>query len=866
MKVITSHLNLDFDGLSSMVACSKIYPDANMIFSGRINDDVKRFYNLYKNILNIGLANKINVNEITELIIVDVNSSNRIGKFKDALKNNIGVKIYDHHPTGPQTIEKSDKIFQKYGSCTTILVEEIITKNIDINSFEATLFLLGIYADTNCLTFKNTTPNDAKVVSFLLEKGGDLDIVREHISQDLSGEHDKLLLSLLFNMETLEINNYKVIISTHETEEFIGELSYITNKILDIRKCDAIFNIVKMDNRIYIVGRGSTENINIREILAEFGGAGHLSAASANIKDGDISKTKIELLKILHQKIKPQVTAEHIMSYPVKSVFEDMTVEEVNKIMLRYGHTGMPVVKDERLIGIISRTDIDKAMIHKLGHAPVKAFMSREVKIVNHDTSINEINELLVKNNIGRLPVIRDEKIIGIVTRTDMLKILHGNNYPFWYRELFISQSNPEKYNCVSKLNKLPPNILSLLKSAGEIGDKLNYKVFVVGGFVRDLILNRPNFDIDIVIEGDGIEFAEEFNKRLNGTINTYASFGTATVILETGEAIDIVTARREYYEHPAALPKIEKSSIWSDLFRRDFTINCMALQLNEKKFGTLLDYFGGLEDLENKKIRILYNLSFIEDPTRIFRAIRFAARMNFAIEEETKEFICKAISENMIKKLSEDRIREELVSILKDSYPHLGLKLLTEYGVINNLNSDLIIDADIIEKVQNITKSIKEFDSFNIEISKYKVIVLQILSSVNNLDEVMNLFFTTSHFEEIKNTLAHKNSIYEALLAENLDKYHLFTLLKGLSIESLVFYYNDCNDEYMRHYIMLYMLILRNISIHVTGEDLKKLNISPGPIYKKIFDEILKAKILGLVYSKEDELKFIEKNNLLGK
>lgn len=862
MKIIISHLNLDFDGLASMVACSKILPDAIMVFSGRVNDDVKKFHSLYKNFLKINTANKIDTSKVSELIIVDVNASNRIGKFKDILHNNIAIKIYDHHPTGPLTIENATTVFKNYGACTSILVEEIIEKNIPIDSFEATLFILGIYADTNCLTFNNTTPQDARMVSFLLEQGANLDIVRENINQDLSGEHDKLLLSLLLNMETIEVNNYKILISTYETEDFIGELGYITEKVLDIKKCDAIFNIVKMENRCYIVGRGSSDHINVADMLKSFGGAGHLSAASATIKDGDINKLKLQLLQILHQKIKPQVTAEHIMSYPVKSVFEYMTVEEVHKIMLRYGHTGMPVVSEDRLIGIISRTDIDKAIIHKLSHAPVKGFMSREVKTVNYDTSINEINELLIKNNIGRLPVIKDEKIIGIVTRTDMLKILHGSNYPFWYKELFVSQTNPEKSNYGNKLKKLPSNIIDLLNLAGQIGDHLNYKVFVVGGFVRDLILNKPNWDIDIVIEGDGIAYAQEMNITLKGKINLYPTFGTATIILSSGESIDIVTARREYYEHPAALPKVEKSSIWSDLFRRDFTINCMAIQLNESKFGTLIDYFGGLEDLESKNIRILYNLSFIEDPTRIFRAIRFASRLDFNIEGETKEFIRKAITEKMIEKLSEDRIREEVISVLKDDYPHKSLILLNEYHILNELNSNLLINDDIINKVQTINVSIDEFTSFGVKFDKIKIIVLQILTNfpLEKLDHILGIFVTSSCFSEINTALKNKNHIYEMLSKENLDKYLLYSLLKGLGIEAIIYYYNDCESSYIKHYLLLYMLKLRDISISLTGEDLKKLNIAPGPVYKKILDEILKAKILGLVYNKEDELKYIDK------
>lgn len=859
MQIIISHENLDFDGLASMVACSKIHPEGILVFSGRLNNNVKSFHRFYKNILTIRSANEIDIKDVQQLIIVDSNAGSRIGKFGDLLTENISILIYDHHIESKETIAEATKIIKDYGSCTTILVEEIKRNNIPITSFEATLFLLGIYTDTNCLTFSSTHPQDAEAVAYLLRNGADLEIVNRFIQTSLTNQHDKLFLSLLLNIEDIEINNYKIILSTYTTDGYIGELGYIANKMLEIRNCDAVFLIVKMEKYCYIIGRSLKEAINIPYILEEFNGAGHNKAASASIKNKNPEEIKPRLLKNLTDKIKPQITAKDIMNYPVKTVAENMTVKEVSSIMFRYGHTGMPVIRDKEIVGIISRTDIDKAMQHGLMHAPVKGFMTRKVKTINPDTSLSEINNLLVRFNIGRLPVIDDNKIIGIVTRTDLLRMLHGHNHPYWYKKTY--NESEKTLNCQRKIQQLPKDLYNILKIAGGVGDLIQNKVFVVGGFVRDLLLQRENLDIDLVVEGDGISFARELNKKIKGEILFHKQFSTASIKLENNNIIDIVSARREYYEYPAALPIVERGSIWHDLFRRDFTINCMAIQLNSLSFGKLLDYFGGLSDIENKKIRVLYNLSFIEDPTRILRAIRFAARLDFTIEDETKYFIEKALNDDMISKVTDDRIREEITHILKDEYFYESVLLMESFNVFKKINPDLKVGSQTIKKLSYIEFSIQEFNKFhNGKVDKEIIKVMQILElfPVDKLFQIINKFVPNkSSIEIIRTTLMSKENVYKQLNNDRLDKYTLYNILREYKLESLIFYYNNCDNPYIKHYIIYYMLNLKDIKINITGKDLLGLGIKPGPIYKKILESILKAKILGEIYDFKDEINY---------
>jgi tRNA nucleotidyltransferase (CCA-adding enzyme) len=574
---------------------------------------------------------------------------------------------------------------------------------------------------------------------------------------------------------------------------------------------------------------------------------------------------KPQLIEALNQKIAPQVVASEIMSKPVKTIRDTITIEEASGIMLRYGHTGMPVMDEhQKICGIISRTDIEKAVTHKLGHAPVKAFMSHEVISITPKTSINEINDLLVTHNIGRLPVLEKGKLVGIVTRTDLLRYLHGSHNSYWYQKVFLD-TEQESINRIQAMEQLSTPILSLLRTAGEIGDQLDQRVYVVGGFVRDLLLKAENWDIDLVTEGDGISFARELHKITGGKLTVHDKFETAVLRISGHITLDIVTARREYYEHPAALPKVEKSNIWNDLFRRDFTINCMAITLNPGDFGTMVDYFGGLKDLQNREIRVLYNLSFIEDPTRIFRAVRFAARLGFAIEKSTRQFMEHALKTDTVSRLSKDRIREELLHLIREQeFLPQSVVLMKDLDLFRTLHPHFKVETRTIERIRNIRFSVEGFRQlapkpFNQTI----VLMMQLMSEVPEayLEQVSQLLIANqSLIQQIVYSMKQRECVYEVLHQDEVDKYTIYKLLDPLPEETLVFYYNDTEDPYVRHYIAVYMLKLKNIRLTIDGNDLRDLNIRPGPIYKRILENVLKAKVLGTIYDRDSELKYAER------
>ena len=192
--------------------------------------------------------------------------------------------------------------------------------------------------------------------------------------------------------------------------------------------------------------------------------------------------------------------------------------------------------------------------------------------------------------------------------------------------------------------DRLSKDIIRYLESITQIGDRLNVSIYAVGGFVRDLILNVPNKDIDIVVEGEGIPFAVCLAELFGGQVKSHEKFGTSVVTLSNGDRIDVATARTEYYKHPAALPIVEKGSIKSDLFRRDFTVNSMAIKLTGSNAFCLIDFFDGEKDLRSRKIHVLHSLSFIDDPCRLFRAIRFEQRFGFEIGRQEQVFMRTSI------------------------------------------------------------------------------------------------------------------------------------------------------------------------------------------------------------------------------
>ncbi len=363
--------------------------------------------------------------------------------------------------------------------------------------------------------------------------------------------------------------------------------------------------------------------------------------------------------------------AAEIMTKSVRVVRFDMGLRKVFGVMSRTGLTGFPVVDlNDRVIGVITKKDIERAL--KSNVDDLQMVMSIPPIIAQPDESINRIGELMTLHDVGRVIIVDDDvKAVGIITRRDLMRAISS------------AMGSVEITSDVSKLlDKVAPrDLLHLLRDLGKFANSRKEKIYVVGGFVRDLLLRKHSLDIDTVLEGNGIDFAQEFASLKNVKCHIHPEFRTATLFFD-GISIDVATARTEYYEMPGALPKVEVSNLRKDLYRRDFTINAMAVSLNSESFGTLIDFFGGRGDLRAGKIRVLHSMSFVEDPTRILRALRYAARFGYSLGEKTEKLLVNAVKRGYLKSVSNARIRAELERTLKEYKRSDSFELFQKYGV----------------------------------------------------------------------------------------------------------------------------------------------------------------------------------------
>jgi tRNA nucleotidyltransferase (CCA-adding enzyme) len=873
LEVIISHQSTDFDSLASMVAAKKIYKDALLVFPGAVEKNVRKFISIYRELIEITPLKNIKIQEITKLIIVDTRIKRRIGSFANVLKKkDIEIHIYDHHPSTADDIKGDLNVIEEVGATTTILLKKLKQMNLEITPIEATLFALGVYEDTGSLTFSTTTVDDVNSISYLFDKGIKLKAVANFVNIGLNSTQKKLLNQLLNSSKEIFCKSVCINIAKAEIKNYTEGLALLTHKLIEIENSDVFFTIVKMGERIYIVGRSRTNSVDVDEILRELGGGGHFQAASAVVKDLSLNELEKKLLKVLERKVKVGIVAKDIMSSPVKTVNIKTSIEETGKILLRYGHTGIPVIEEGKLMGIITRSEVNKAERHGFGKEPVDKYMSNQIISVALDTPLNEIQELMINHDIGRILVLsNDNKLRGIVTRTDLIRNLYGiNNIPKKTFSTYIESGNKiERKKQIDLIEKVfSKKIQDILYKIGKIGDRLKFSVFMVGGVVRDLFLKIKNYDLDIVVEGEGIKFAQDLSKELGGRIKSHEKFGTAVVILPDGFKIDVATARREFYEYPAALPQVELSSIKKDLYRRDFTINAMAIQLNQKHYGKLIDFFGGQKDLHFGIVRVLYNLSFVEDPARIIRAIRFEQRYNFKMDKSTEDFLKKAIDDKLLSKLRKNRIVEELILILQEENPEKILKRMEELGALKYILPGVELNSDTTEKFNRAKKNYN-FWKYNIPEEKIELWLInyyclfkklknnkmQVITNKLMFDQkiLRKINYINLNINQIIKFISQKNKILPSII---------YLKLKNLPNEILFLVMMENNSNIAKERIVKFLKEYKKVSLYISGKELKELHLKPGPIYSQILNKLLYAKLNGEVKNQKDEIRFV--NNIL--
>lgn len=870
MEIITTHVNADFDAFASMVAAKKLYPDALVVFPGSREKNLRDFFmesTLY--ILSIERVKDLDFNKVKRLILVDTRQRSRIGRFSELCDSEgVEVHLYDHHPNSSDDVKGDFEIIQPVGSTVTLFINLFRKKKIQVNAEEATILALGIYEDTGSFTFSSTTPKDMNAAEWLLRRGANLNIVANMMTNDLTKEQIDILHQFIEESEVLNLGNVEAIVATANAEGYVGDLAILVHKFKEMENYDVVIAIVLMEDRIHLIARSNVQEFNVGEIAAEFGGGGHPTAASATIRGLTLFDVRDRVLNALRSRVHPKHKAAEIMSRPVITVGPEQTIEYASELLSRYQISSLPVETKQSVVGILHRYAVDRAKHHGLEGHPVSDFMNPGVVFVTPGESIDQVLRITVDGRHRLVPVIDNGNMVGVISRSDLLEHLKLPRAS--------DSSSPEDFSggrerrkSVKKLleERTPKRIFEILKKAGQVAANLNYEVFLVGGAARDLLLRNYNLDIDLVVEGDGILFAKALaDCYQNCRTRSHEKFGTAVLLFEDGFKMDVATARHEYYESPGALPQVEISSIKRDLYRRDFTINTLAVCLNPLNWGTLLDFFGGVRDIKERVIRVLHNLAFVEDPTRILRAIRFSSRFNFNISKHTLTLIKGALKIRIFERVEGKRLLNELIHILNERNPTPAIEQMATLGALEAMCPGLAFNQKNSLLVDSVC-GVLSWWKYLFLAQKIEPWIVYFYALTDSIDDQTFVSFATSLSvvdPQIKHMVKQRHElrwVLNLLEREKLVKSSdICSVLRRLSIESLLFMMARATHEHSRRAISEFITTLRHVKSIITGRDLKEMGYEPGPLFGTILNSLREARLDGVVKNLDEEIKYVKK------
>jgi len=872
MQVITTHFSADFDCMAAMVAAHKLYPEAKMVFSGSMERPLQEYLKALNPPFQFSRIKDVVLDQVTRLIVVDTQDPERIGIFKNLLnKERVEVHVYDHHLDVANPLKADRSVIRKRGSSATILCEELAERGVDLSPEECTLMALGIYQDTHSLISVSTTPEDFHAAGRMVALGADLNTGAEFVEARLNEEQLGVMYDLIKNLEIHNFNGVDVALCTATLDYYVGDLAVVVYRLMELENLRATFALILLESRVYMIGRSQTEEINVAHIVRKFGGGGHANAAAASIRDLTLIQAREKLMSVLSDKVEPLNRIKEVMHYPVISVKAGDTLEQTEKKMTRFNLNTLPVLSGKKPVGIITRQTVEKALHHKMGRHKTEEVMAHEFSITAPEAYFKTIIPTIIEDKQKVVPVVNPKSghLVGIVSRGDLLRILHQDlsRYSTGPYASLLERGEVAVKNVKSMMaERLPKAIMSLLHTVAKVADRLGVSAYVVGGFVRDLLLRIDNYDMDIVIEDDGIQFAKALGKELNAKVVSHQKFGTSVICLPDGSKVDVATARTEYYKHPAALPTVEISSIKSDLFRRDFTFNSLALKLNGKDAFALLDYFNGQRDLKDKVVRVLHNLSFVEDPSRAFRAIRFEQRLGFRIGKQTESFIKRAVKKKFIEKLSGTRLYNELVLILKEPKPLNCLQRMKELDLLQFIHPKVLKhkkDIEVIERVQEVF-SLSRIVHLVQDCDDGYVYLLAMLYSLDGREisrAATRLHLSQKQRRRIREDLDHCKSRLKMFKKKSkLQPSEIYNLLSDLSPEAVLLLMAVSGSEQINKYILLFFTEYHDSArLSLTGDDLIHMGIQPGPVFKTVFKTLRDARVNGLVHSREEEVTLVQ-------
>jgi nanoRNase/pAp phosphatase (c-di-AMP/oligoRNAs hydrolase) len=424
MLIATTHKNTDFDGLASVIAATLLYPGCVGVVPKMTNRNVEQFLSTHKTAFNLILPHEVPHDEVRKLIVVDTDQWQRLDRLeKLAGRHDLEIDLWDHHMMGSGDIRPSWSCKEPIGSTVTLLVREMRNRGMELTPLDSTVMLIGLYEDTGHLSYPSTTAEDARAAAYLLDNRADLNVAAFFLNPPYEETQKEILFEMMKETEKFTINGNSVGFNCIGLDKKVTDLAAIVSMYRTIVNVDALFVIFTNDNRNTIIGRSGSENIHIGQALAGLGGGGHAGAGSATVKTSEMSAREIkeQIVARLKADKTESIRISDIMSFPVISVPPSTPMRDVRNLMASKKIRGIMVMEDDRIQGIIVLWDLKRVKKEQHWDSPVKAFMARDIITIEPGAAPSIAARLMIENDVGYLPVVENDKVIGIVTRTDIL-------------------------------------------------------------------------------------------------------------------------------------------------------------------------------------------------------------------------------------------------------------------------------------------------------------------------------------------------------------------------------------------------------------------------------------------------------------
>jgi tRNA nucleotidyltransferase (CCA-adding enzyme) len=873
--LILSHANVDFDAFAGMLAAQLLYPGARVSLHGGVNRNVREFYNLHADQIPSVEPSAVDRESVRRLVLVEVTAAERLGEFAPLASGKAGGKdvevvAFDHHGEAHLNagIQDGTALVGRDGSVVTSMLKLLLERGIEVSPMHATAFALGIHEDTGSLTYTSTTYRDIEALAACVRLGANQELLGRYLRGPLQPDQRNLLRVLSGNRSEREVAGLRVVSAWAVVDGYVEDVSTLSSRVGEVSDWDVLVLAVEMEGRVLVVGRSRTSALAVDEALAALGGGGHAQAASAIVRASGAEDVLKRALDEVVRVARAPLRAREVMSRPVHAVASTDDISATLVECQRLGLSGIQVSENGHLTGTVSREDLDRAVRHGLSHAPVKGVMSSGVPVIGADATLGELRDLLATGRAGRLVVVgegpyRAEPQVpvaaaeGVVTRGDLLRALHepeGLERPLPDPEA--TGAVRERLGEIARLQQVLPTVERVAAAHDP--------VYLVGGAVRDVLLGEQSLDLDLMVEGDALAFARALADELGLTYHPHEKFQTAVVKGRdrsgTDVRIDVATARTEVYGAPGALPDVERSTLRHDMARRDFTINAMATSLRPDDLGATYDFFGGFRDLGARTVRVLHNLSFVEDPTRLLRAVRYEARLGFAMDRHTLSLARGCIDMRLVGDLASARLRDELIDLLHEDHVLAALARMAEIGLDHALHPGLDAGPETRALVERAAE-VAERDPFAGSV-RTTLVRLALLTRRMAASDIYDWLSSLKLRRRDQDVVAAAATLAPSL-AERLEREpppapsELREALEGVPIEALlVAVLSALDQELVEGRVRSYLERVRDTRLAITGDDLKAAGAPESPAIGRALRETLALKLDGFVEGRDEELR----------